>query len=820
MNPIPPRRYSLPGLVVIVLSLTVQSVGAQVLPSWWNSETIQQPTNTPLWQGLPYGNSWYKYNDAVIATGTNKLHAIGITGQGLTTAVVDTGFYVDHEIFNGKIINHYTGGEDVHGTLVSGIVLSMAPGSHLWLGTYAGAGLDSFQAIAADAATFNIVAVNNSWGDPIEGLYTNPSDVAAANSVSNAAIQDLLDQGIIVVAASGNGSINDRMGFLDGLPGVLAVGSLNQYGYITDFTSLHDKGNLFLAAPGDMILSALDGTDSYGLSSGTSMASPHVTGAVTLLLSGAREASPQEIIEALYDAADRIPYNGNAVVLREHMPTGNDPTVTKTTLEGLSGVADISEYTDWLAAIETKYNADEMTADDWRTLGYIDTLAKNVEDDSGSRADFVNLVNDTGGLTTLQFSDYRFLRVDKAYMLLTHRRMENISSTVDTVSTELGGMFHAYARELGSGLQYDSSQIFQRLDYWKDNKNVLTGVARQMSPRLTNALAESTHLGFVGLHRSLGRRAELNRLSQFSGSTYLGQWSDCDPCEPVCSSYTGKISGWIEGFGAGFNKSGTLTNAGYRGHFAETAFGYEHKVGNRTLGFFGGIADQRVRGDGLADGHWANLGVYGRVDRRNFFLEGSLSYGYGDYDLTRYVYIPGAVYDGVDGPIVYGAMTHNAFAMTRAHDLAMRVATGSNWRKTNGWIVGPRGEMSLSHLAIEGYREFGAGSLNLAVDGYTTTYLEGGLGLFVGKQFRNFSATGKVMGMYGGVSGDDLSGRFMSFGSPYRVSAGHLSNAWVTPEATLAWTVSRGMSISGSYAGRFGEKYHENAGSVSLNLYW
>jgi len=817
MNPIPPRRYSLPALIVLVLLSAVQTINAQV----------QQPADPPLWNGVPYGTLWYKYNDAVIATGANKLHAIGVTGQGLTTAVVDGGFYTEHEIFfNGdKIVNNYTGDTDDHGTHVSGIVLSMAPGSHLWLGTYDDE-VAAFKAILDDAKDFYIVAVNNSWGDPIEGLYTNSSDVAAANPAGNAAVHDLIAQGIIVVAASGNGSVNDRMGYLDGLPGILAVGALNQYGYIADFSSLHNKGNLFLVAPGNYILSATEGTDDYGYSSGTSMAAPHVTGAVTLLKSGAREASSPEILNALYDSADRIVYNGSAVVLKEHMPSGSDPSAVKDFLvNDLTGSdSRISEYTDWLTAIETKYNADEMTADDWRILGHIDTLAQTIADDyAGTQTEFVDYMKQTGDLNTLQFTDYRFLRADKAYMLLTHWRMENISNTVDTVSPELGGMFHAYAQELGSGLQYDSSQVFQRLDYWNGDKNVLTGVARQMSPRFIHAVAESTHLGFVGLHRSLGRRAELNRLGQFSGGTYLGQWSDydpCDPCEPVCSPRTGKVSGWIEGFGAGFNKSGTLTNAGYKGHFAETAFGYEHKIGNRTLGFFGGIADQRVRGDGLADGHWANLGVYGRVDRRNFFLEGSLSYGYGDYDLTRYVHIPGAVYDGVDGPIVYGAMTHNAFAMTRAHDLAMRVATGSNWRKTNGWTVGPRGEMSLSHLAIDGYREFGAGSLNLAVDGYATTYLEGGLGLFVGKQFRNFSATGKVMGMYGGVSGDDLSGRFMNFGSPYRVSAGHDSTAWVAPEASLAWTVSRGMSISGSYSGRFGEKYNENAGSVSLNLYW
>ena len=128
--------------------------------------------------------------------------------------------------------------------------------------------------------------------------------------------------------------------------------------------------------------------------------------------------------------------------------------------------------------------------------------------------------------------------------------------------------------------------------------------------------------------------------------------------------------------------------------------------------------------------------------------------------------------------------------------------------------------MSLSHLSFNGYREAGADSLNLDVNRYSTTYLEGGLGLFAGKRFRNITATGKVMGMYGGTTGSDFTGRFQTFGSPYQVQVNHLSTAWIVPEATLAWNVSRGLAISGSYIGRFGNRYSENAGSVAVNLYW
>ena len=132
--------------------------------------------------------------------------------------------------------------------------------------------------------------------------------------------------------------------------------------------------------------------------------------------------------------------------------------------------------------------------------------------------------------------------------------------------------------------------------------------------------------------------------------------------------------------------------------------------------------------------------------------------------------------------------------------------------------------MSLSHLAFNGYKESGADSLNLTVDAYRTTYLEGGLGIFMGKQFKlgggELTATCKVMGMYGGMTGDNFSGRFRTFGSPYQVKAGHMSTAWLAPEATLAWSNSQNLSLTASYSGRFGERYRENAVSFAVKLHW
>jgi len=298
------------------------------------------------------------------------------------------------------------------------------------------------------------------------------------------------------------------------------------------------------------------------------------------------------------------------------------------------------------------------------------------------------------------------------------------------------------------------------------------------------------------------------------------------PCDDVCTTgRRGGRTGWVEGFGTNFEKTGTLSNAAYDGHFAGTSFGLERKEGNLTRGFFGSWANHLVNGDGRAKGDWGTFGGYARVDRRQSFVEGSVTLGFGKYNLNRYVFIPGATFDGVGGPIVLDPMFRNAQAKTDAFNIAARLAGGRTLGVTsNGWTIGTRAETTLSRLSVDSYHESGAGILNLDVDKYGTTYWEGGLGLAAGKRFRmgteRYTATGKLMGMYGGVMGDDFSGRFTSYGSPFEVKAGHMSSLWLVPEANLAWHIADGVSLSGGYAGRVGNRYTENTGSVALHLSW
>lgn len=116
--------------------------------------------------------------------------------------------------------------------------------------------------------------ISNSWGG---GGYSE---------LLKKEIEIAKDEGIIfVVAAGNNGSNNDKKNSFPAdydLENIIVVASHNSAGKLAK-SSNYGIENVDIAAPGVLIYSTLPG-DKYGYKSGTSMAAPHVSGAIGLIL--------------------------------------------------------------------------------------------------------------------------------------------------------------------------------------------------------------------------------------------------------------------------------------------------------------------------------------------------------------------------------------------------------------------------------------------------------------------------------------------------------------------------------------------------------
>lgn len=202
-------------------------------------------------------------------------------------------------------------------------------------------------AIRANPAE-RFLATNNSWGG---GSFSQ----ALLDAIVRAAQQDIL-----FIAAAGNSSSNNDTapryptGYstapLTGHEAVISVASLTSTGALSFFSNF-GANTVDIAAPGSAIWSTIRG-GGYGAFNGTSMATPHVVGAVALYAALFPKATSAQIREALLLSAsftasleDRVASDGrlNIAAMLTIAPMATefadwlDGTDGADTLDGLGG---------------------------------------------------------------------------------------------------------------------------------------------------------------------------------------------------------------------------------------------------------------------------------------------------------------------------------------------------------------------------------------------------------------------------------------------------------------------------------------------------
>ena len=135
--------------------------------------------------------------------------------------------------------------------------------------------------------------INASWGG------------GGFSSALQSAITQFVSSGGVFVAAAGNESSNNGTtpSYPANYTGVISVGASARTDTLASFSNFGT--NVDIVAPGQSILSTLP-NNRYGTLSGTSMASPHVAGAIALLWSQNPAKSAAQITDALMANTDNV----------------------------------------------------------------------------------------------------------------------------------------------------------------------------------------------------------------------------------------------------------------------------------------------------------------------------------------------------------------------------------------------------------------------------------------------------------------------------------------------------------------------------------
>ena len=195
------------------------------------------------------------------------------------------------------------GGVGGNGAGVAGVVWNVKMISAKFLGRNGGTTANAIKAVdyITDLKTrhgLNIVATNNSWGG---GGYSQ-------------ALYDAIERantaGILFVAAAGNGGsdgVGDNNDTTANYPSnyansnVIAVAAITNAGARSSFSN-YGATTVDIGAPGSAIFSTLP-KNTYGSYNGTSMATPHVTGAVALYASVKPGSTAAQIKNAILSSA-------------------------------------------------------------------------------------------------------------------------------------------------------------------------------------------------------------------------------------------------------------------------------------------------------------------------------------------------------------------------------------------------------------------------------------------------------------------------------------------------------------------------------------
>ncbi|HEX2131065.1 MAG TPA: S8 family serine peptidase [Actinophytocola sp.] len=250
------------------------------------------------------------------------------TGAGVRVAVLDTGLDLAHADLTGRTIesSSFVQGQEVqdghgHGTHCVGTACGpREPGDGPGYGVayeadiYAGKVL-SDEGSGADGGILSGISWAITSGCPVVsmslGASTRPGQ--AYSRTFERVARRALARGTLIIAAAGNASERGAghtapVGHPANCPSIMAVGAVDVRGAVADFScgTVDTVGGVDVVGPGVDVHSSWPMPARYRRISGTSMATPHVSG-VAALINQATGATGYELWARLCQTARRLP---------------------------------------------------------------------------------------------------------------------------------------------------------------------------------------------------------------------------------------------------------------------------------------------------------------------------------------------------------------------------------------------------------------------------------------------------------------------------------------------------------------------------------
>ncbi len=236
------------------------------------------------------------------------------TGEGVRVAIIDTGVYPNQPDldytkietgWNYALENSETLDTHGHGTFVTGVVTAIPQN---------GLGIDG---VAPGATIIPLKVTDDQNSSTVDRIISAIQDAVVKyqcdvinlsmgtpkDSISLRQVIEALPEDVILVAAAGNDG-DTTYQYPAAYPRTIAVGSVNQSEVVSGFSQKNDQ--VTIVAPGESLL-GLDNTSLFYpntvTGSGTSYATPHVTGAAVLAKQAKPTLTAQEFRDALIETA-------------------------------------------------------------------------------------------------------------------------------------------------------------------------------------------------------------------------------------------------------------------------------------------------------------------------------------------------------------------------------------------------------------------------------------------------------------------------------------------------------------------------------------